>query len=55
MPREERQRVVEFILDAERLEAAEKPAVRFADDGAFDSVVDSVFEKHAELFKKLAE
>ena len=55
LPREERRRVVEFILDTERLEAAEKPAVRFADDAAFDSVVDRVFEKHAELFKKLAE
>ena len=51
LPREERQQVVEFVHAVERSE----PSPRHADDDAFDAVVDRVFEKHAELFKKLAE
>ena len=55
LPREERQRVVEFVRDADGNESADLPSVRYADDVAFAAVADRVFEKHDELFRKLAE
>ena len=55
LPREEWQRVAEFVHTVERNEAANEPSVRYADDAEFDAVVDRVLDKHAELFKKLAE
>jgi hypothetical protein len=55
LPREERQRVIEFARNADCDEPASQPSVRYADDAAFEAATDRVFEKHAELFRKLAE
>ena len=46
--------MVEFVKSAEG-SAKSEGAVRYADDDSFEAVADRVFEKHAELFKKLAE
>jgi hypothetical protein len=54
LPREERQRVIEFIREADRRESAAQPSVRYADEAAFEAALDRTFEKHDELFKKLA-
>jgi hypothetical protein len=52
---EERQQVASFIHATEQEESSQGPGVRCADDAKFEAVVERVFEKHAELFKKLAE
>jgi hypothetical protein len=52
---EERQEVVSFIRTAENDEPAATSTVRYMDDRTFDAVAERVFERHAELFKKLAE
>jgi hypothetical protein len=55
LPPEERRAVFAFVQIAEQDAPADDTTVRYADDRAFEAVVDRVFEKHAELFKKLAE
>ena len=55
LPKSERQRVLEFARTAERNESANQAPVQYADASTFDAAADRVFEKHAELFKKLAE
>ena len=55
LPPEERREVVAFVQSTENGTANSGGTVRYVDDSQFESVVDRVFEKHAELFKKLAE
>ena len=56
LPAEERRRVIAFARTAGELDASENSAgVRYADNATFAAAADRVFEKHAELFKKLAE
>jgi hypothetical protein len=55
LPREERQRVAEFVRNADLDESTDQPSVRYADDTAFEAALDRTFEKHDELFKKLAQ
>ena len=53
---EERREVVEFVRSTENgAVTSSGGTVRYADDSQFEAAVDRVFEKHAELFKKLAE
>lgn len=52
---EERREVASFIRTTEQGDVSPGSNVRYADDQAFDSAVERVFEQHAELFKKLAE
>ena len=52
---EERQQVASFIHATEQNEPAQGSSVRYADNEKFEAVVERVFEKHAALFKKLAE
>jgi hypothetical protein len=54
LPPDARREVVDFVKSADE-EARAGGAVRYADDKSFEAVADRVFEKHAELFKKLAE
>jgi len=52
---EERSEVIAFVRSTENDDAKTDGAVRYSDDESFEAVADRVFEKHAELFKKLAE
>lgn len=53
LPREERQKVVAFIHDAEGSRALEKAEPGITDD--FKRATDEVFTTNAELFRKLAQ
>lgn len=56
LPLEEQRRVFSFVREVEKESAATGgPGVRYADDEAFEAAVERVFERHDELFKKLAE
>ena len=53
LPREEQQKVVAFIRDAESAGALEKPGTKITDE--FKRAADEVFTTNAELFRKLAQ
>ena len=56
LPREDWQLVVEFLRTLEREETAPMDRqVRYASDEAAKAAGDAVMEKHAELFRKLAD
>lgn len=56
LPLEEQREVFSFVRKVEKESAAASgQGVRYADDKTFDAAVDRVFERHDELFKKLAE
>jgi hypothetical protein len=52
---EEREEVASFFRTEDTNEPAGGSPVRYVSDETFKSVAKSVFEKHDELFKKLAE
>jgi len=52
---EERQQVADFIRATKLNEPALTGSARYADDHEFAAVVERIFDKHDELFKKLAE
>jgi hypothetical protein len=57
LPLEEQREVSQFVrahVDT-KSEAAGATGVRYADDETFNAAVERVFERHEELFKKLAE
>lgn len=52
LPPEEQQRVAEFVKNSS---VQSQPEVRYADERQFREIVETVFEKHDELFRRLAE
>ncbi len=52
---EEQKRVFSFVHEVEGNAVSSSPGVRYADDQTFDAAVERVFERHEELFKKLAQ
>jgi len=56
LPLEEQREVFSFVREVEKESASTSgQSVRYVDDQTFDAVVERVFERHDELFKKLAE
>ena len=53
LPLEERREVFEFVHHA--ASAEKEPAVNYADDASADAAMDRVFEKHAEVLRRLAQ
>lgn len=53
LPHEEQRQVFAFVRDAET--PREPASVRYADHKSFREAADRVFEKHDELFRRLAE
>jgi hypothetical protein len=55
LPREEQREVSEFVRALDQKEEGQATGPRYADDAAFASAIDKVFDKHDELFRKLAQ
>jgi len=53
LPQEERREVFAFVRETE--ETRRQKEVRYVDDETFRRAADAVFEKHHELFRRLAE
>ena len=53
LPKNEQREVFAFVREAG--ESPDTQGVRYADSETFRKVVDRVFEKHDELFRRLAE
>lgn len=56
LPLKEQREVFSFVREAEKESVSGgAQGVRYADDKTFDAALERVFERHDELFKKLAE
>jgi len=56
LPLEEQMKVLAYICEVERQsDPTNDQCVRYADDKTFEEVAERIFERHDELFKKLAE
>ena len=51
----EQAQVVDFIHKLPKQSAEKEPAVRYADDAAFEAATEKVFQQHADLLRKLAQ
>lgn len=54
LPPQERDTVAEYVREASKT-APQSPEVRYMDEATFRAAKERVFEKHAELFRRLAQ